>query len=454
MTRIAQWISTEENRIWSDNQYIEKNDEGSCSSRPNLFLNGQEYQRMNGFGGCFNELGWLALAKLGEEDREDVIRQLFDPVTGSKITHCRLPIGANDYAVDWYSHNETAGDYEMNHFSISRDYEYLIPFVKSALKYNPDLKIFASPWSPPIWMKFPKVYNGGKLIWTKENLTAYALYFVKFVQAYTAEGINIGQIHIQNEPVAYQKFPCCLWTGEELKVFIRDYLGPAFAQNSIESEIWLGTLNAPGGDYKRIIFDKLADEDYDFFANHVLQDDEARQYIKGVGYQWGGRFAVQRTFESWWPEIRLMQTENECGFGDNTWEFARYVFTCIKHYVSNGCEAYMYWNMVLEPKGTNTWSDDQNSMITVDPESKRAIYNPDFYVMKHFSAFVEDGSICLGLKGPWAGDTLAFKKMNGDYVFIMLNPFEEAKEVRFELENKLFVFDLPPLSFHSVVVAS
>ena len=236
-------------------------------------------------------------------------------------------------------------------------------------------------------------------------------------------------------------------------MFIRDYLGPEFEKYGITSEIWLGTLNAPGGDYKRIIFDKLATEDYDYYANHVLQDDEARKYIKGVGYQWGGRFAIQRTFESWWPQIRLMQTENECGFGDNTWEFARYVFTCIKHYVTNGSEAYMYWNIVLHPKGTNTWSDDQNALITVDPATGKAEFNPDYYVMKHFSAFVEDGAIRLGLKGPWAGDTMAFRKKNGELVLVILNPFEDARTVRFETGGTRYAFELEPLSFHSIVLS-
>ena len=193
MSQVLAWVSTEEQNVWKSRAYEEK---GGTSGESNLFLDGRDYQEMNGFGGCFNELGWVALSYLNEEDRERVIRELFDPELGAKFTHCRLPIGANDYAVEWYSLNDHDGDYKMEHFSIERDLQYLIPYVKSALKYNPDLKIFASPWSPPIWMKFPKVYNGGKLIWSDENLRAYALYFVKFVQAYEAEGIKIGQIHI------------------------------------------------------------------------------------------------------------------------------------------------------------------------------------------------------------------------------------------------------------------
>jgi glucosylceramidase len=160
-------------------------------------------------------------------------------------------------------------------------------------------------------------------------------------------------------------------TGEELRDFIRDYLGPAFQKRKVPAEIWLGTINAPGCDYRRLIFDKFATEDYDYFANTVLMDEEALQYIAGVSYQWGGKIAIQRTFESWWPRVRLMQSENECGFGDNTWEYARYNFTMMKHYISNGAESYMYWNLMLPPLGRSTWGDPQNAMITIDPGTKK-----------------------------------------------------------------------------------
>lgn len=98
---------------------------------------------------------------------------------------------------------------------------------------------------------------------------------------------------------------------------------------------------------------------------HRPERPEARRYISGVSYQWGGKIAIQRTFESWWPELRLMQSENECGFGDNSWEYAFYVWTMLKHYISNGAESYMYWNMVLEPEGRSSWGDPQNALVTV-----------------------------------------------------------------------------------------
>ena len=417
-----------------------------------LALDGREYQTMHGFGGCFNELGWRALQSLTAADRSAVLKTLFSPA-GAGLNFCRLPIGANDYSFDWYSLDETPGDYALEHFSLERDRQALIPYIKEALALNPDLRLFASPWSPPTWMKDPPVYNWGKLIPAPENLRAYANYFVKFIQGYAALGIPIEQVHVQNEPVANQKFPSCMWTGEELRDFIRDYLGPALARSGLDTELWLGTINAPGCDYIRLIFDKWATEDYDYFANTVLSDPEALRYLSGVSYQWGGKIAIQRTFESWWPRLRLMQSENECGFGDNTWEYARYMWTMLKHYISNGAESYLYWNLVLEPMGRSTWGDPQNAMVTVDPAAGAAVCNPDFYVMKHFSAPIRRGAVRLGARGSFAGDSLVFRNPDGSVVLELFNPFDRVFTVGVELEGETYHLPLEPRSVNSIVLA-
>ncbi len=447
--RNIKWLYSNEQRQWAEKSCLHVQGESIS-----LYPDGNEYQSMYGFGACLNELGFRAIRHLSEDRQKDLMRELFAPGEGGcNFNFCRIPIGANDYSEDWYSLDETAEDYELKDFSIERDKKVLIPFVKQAKNFAPDLKLFASPWSPPTWMKNPPVYNAGKLIWTRENLTAYANYFVKFVKAYREKGINITQVHVQNEPVANQKFPSCRWTGVELRDFIKDYLGPAFHLSGLDTEIWLGTINAPGCDFNRLIFDKWATEDYDYFANTVLTDEKALQYISGVSYQWGGKIAIQRTFESWWPKIRLMQSENECGFGDNTWEYARYVWTMLKHYIGNGAESYLYWNMVLEPMGRSTWGDSQNAMVTIDPQTKGVVFNPDFYVMKHFSSVIKRGAIRLGCKGSFAGDSILFRNPDGSLVIEAFNPFEKLFPITFAFECEQYKFELEPLSFNSIVLS-
>lgn len=411
-----------------------------------LELNGESYQTIDGFGGCFNELGYIALKKIPNDKKEEVFRNLFDPEE-CNFTYCRLPIGANDYAESWYSLNETKGNYEMKNFSIERDKECLIPYIKEAEKYSGELNLFASPWSPPTWMKFPEVYNFGTLIWEEKNLKAYALYFKKFIEEYQKEGIKINQVHIQNEPIADQKFPSCVWSGKQLRDFIKEYIGPLFEENKLDAEIWLGTLNSPYDDY--------GDENWQFgqynnFANTVLSDKDAKRYINGVGYQWGGKHALLQTRIAY-PEMKLIQTENECGEGKNSWEYAEYVFNLMWTYFINGVSAYTYWNMVLEEEGISTWGWKQNSLITVTKDND-VKYNPEYYLMRHFSKYIKQGATMKGLKGDFAGNALAFENPDGSVVLEVLNPFDELQEVTFSVNGEDYSFNIQPHSFNTLVV--
>ncbi|MBE6089653.1 MAG: glycosyl hydrolase [Clostridium beijerinckii] len=411
-----------------------------------LELNGESYQTIDGFGGCFNELGYIALKKIPNDKKEEVLRNLFDPEE-CNFTYCRLPIGANDYSESWYSLNETKGDYEMENFSIERDKECLIPYIKEAEKYSGELNLFASPWSPPTWMKFPEVYNFGTLIWEEKNLKAYALYFKKFIEEYQKEGIKINQVHIQNEPIADQKFPSCVWSGKQLRDFIKEYIGPLFEENKLNTEIWLGTLNSPYDDY--------GDENWQFgqynnFANTVLSDKDAKRYIKGVGYQWGGKHALLQTRIAY-LEMKLIQTENECGEGKNSWEYAEYVFNLMWTYFINGVSAYTYWNMVLEEEGISTWGWKQNSLITVTKDND-VKYNPEYYLMRHFSKYIKQGATMKGLKGDFAGNALAFENPDGSVVLELLNPFDELQEVTFSVNGEDYSFNIQPHSFNTLVV--
>ncbi len=408
-------------------QWIEKAAPATGSGIPMLKINGETLQTWKGFGGCFNELGEIALRHLSDADRKEVMNELFtDEACG--FNYCRLPIGANDYAKSWYSHNEHEGDFAMEHFSIARDHEYILPYLKEALSYRDDMFLFASPWSPPTWLKFPQAHNHGRIIWEENVLKTYAKYFVRFVEEYAKEGIRIDAVHVQNEPDSDQKFPSCCWTGETLRDFIRDYIGPAFEK--VDCDVWLGTIERP---------------QYNNWVFPTLSDPNALKYTAGVGFQWGGKFAVQRTHEAF-PNLPLIQTENECGNGDNDWWHAHHVFDLIQHYIANGVEAYTYWNMVLEPRGISTWGWPQNAMITVDPETNTFTRNPEFYVMKHAAAFVKRGAQVLGLEGPWSGNALAFKNPDGSTAWIIQNRSEEERSVTVEIGGEILELALDPLS--------
>lgn len=237
---------------------------------------------------------------------------------------------------------------------------------------------------------------------------------------------------------------------EQLREFIRDYLGPAFEEHGLDTEIWLGTINAPDP-WEELM--KKTSTGFDEYAHTVLSDPQAYKYIKGVGYQWAGKNAIQRTVASY-PELRYMQTENECGNGENSWDYAKYVYNLYQHYFTNGVNAYIYWNMVLEPKGKSTWGWEQNSMITVDPTDRKPVLNPEYYVMKHFSHFVLPGARRIGLRGSWTGNAVAFQNTDGQRVLVIANPFKESRVLNLSLGKTTHRLELEPESFNTIVIPS
>lgn len=401
---------------------------------PDLHLGDETGGSWRGWGGCFNELGWTALAHLTASDRAAVLDRLFGAGSDLDFTFCRVPIGANDYSLDWYSHDEQPGDFAMERFSIARDRQHLLPYIHAALARQPDLAFFASPWSPPTWLKQPPVCNYGTLIADDRHYDAYAAYFVRFIQAYAAEGVAISQVHPQNEPVSTQKFPSCVMTGAELARFIGQHLGPALERAGLPTEIWLGTLNGPETDERKWW------TTYHHYAGLVLEDRDAARHIRGIAYQWAGKHAVQATRLAH-PELPLIQSENECGDGNNTWQHAWYVADLIQHYLINDAVGYVYWNMVLEPRGLSTWGWPQNSLITVDPATRRVIYNPEFHLLRHYAA-IRPGARRRVCSRPWASSCVAYRHAGGT-VAVLRNPYPTAREITCTADGQAWRIALP-----------
>lgn len=408
-------------------------------------------QVINGFGGCFNELGWDALQSLPEVKRQEVAKELFDTIAGMRFTIYRMPIGANDYAVNWYSHNETAEDYGMKNFSLERDRQRLIPYIKMAQSYNPSLQVWASPWCPPAWMKtnnhyacqsnpqfndLPADRQGQEMVtqfrMEPNVLSAYALYFEKFIQDYKEEGIEISAVHPQNELNSCQNFPSCIWTPKDMATFIGEYLGPQFEAGSIKTKIWLGTIERPH--IERV--------------DSILQDPKAGKYIAGVGFQWAGKEAIPEVHHKY-PDMPLMQTETECGDGSNDWAAAEHTLGLMKHYFKHGANAYLYWNMVLDETGKSQWGWKQNSMISIDKASGKVTYNPEFYLMKHLSYFVKPGASYI----PVSADENCMAFINDDQLVIFYyNAGEGDKKTSFKVNDKTIAVSLKPKSFNTFKV--
>lgn len=441
----------------SDAQWVKSNISPIVvSAKDSVFdvevLLNQKEQTIIGWGGCFNELGWDALNVLSVERRDSVLRQFFGASEGLKYNYCRMPIGASDYARNWYSLNETPGDFAMQHFSLKRDEAALLPYILAAKGINPTLRIWGSAWSPPSWMKTNKHYacfadkvndlqpernvpkGQNQLVQTPQYLNAYALYLQKYVKAYAKKGIAISSVHVQNEPFACQNFPSCVWQASAMAHFVANYLGPQFAKANLKTSIWYGTIN--NGDVS--VFDT------------VLQNKRVSRYIAGVGVQWDGKNAVAALHRKY-PALSLMQTETECGNGTFDWKAANYTFGLMKHYFDNGVSAYMYWNMVLNETGKSQWGWKQNAQVVVNSKTKQVVFTPEFYLFKHFSHYVAAGSVKLTTKGSFS-DVLAFETPNRQRVLVMANTTNQNKQVVVKLGNRKLTVPMPANSFNTLIL--
>ncbi|MDR0836377.1 MAG: beta-glycosidase [Tannerella sp.] len=454
--RSIEWVATTPDGQW-ESQDIGKIEVFS-KEKPDVVVEIEKpKQTIDGFGACFNELGWTSLSLLSETDRESIVKELFEKGTGANFTICRMPVGANDFSRNWYSYNETEDDFEMKNFSIDNDKETLIPFIKSALKYNSDLKIWASPWCPPSWMKYNKHYacnvsgdrtdekyrndlrpdrRGGEgtnmFIQEDTYFQSYALYFAKFIEAYRSQNIPIFMIMPQNEFNSCQVFPSCTWTAEGLNKFIGGFLGPQMKNLGVE--VMLGTIERANT----------------LLVDTILKDDKSSRYISGAAFQWAGKGAIKMIHENY-PKLKIYQSEQECGNGKNDWKGCTYSWELMKHYINNGTSVYDYWNISLEEGGISRWGWSQNSLVTVNREAKTYKYTYEYYLLKHISHFVYPGAQLLTASGDFS-DLLAFQNADGQYVIVVYNSGNAETKKTIAIGDVTLSVTLQPLSFNTIIL--
>jgi glucosylceramidase len=442
-----QWKCSTNDGTWVDKPAIKL---GELQTYPDskagriLVNSSTTYQEIDGWGGCFNERGWQAMEALSFFDRDALMKELFDPKGGLKLNLGRTPIGASDYAIELYSLNETAGDYEMKHFSIARDKEKLIPYIKAAQKLRPDLKLWASPWSPPSWMKNNNSLSGARdrknsIKDDDRTFDALALYFSRYIEEYAKEGINISMVMPQNEPNMATNYSSCLWTGDQLAKFIGYHLGPTLEKRRISSEIYIGTIN---------------DDDhrggYAYWVEPSVRDPQIRKYLKGVGCQWAAASTMAET-HLLFPQMKLMQTEAECGGHENDWKFAEYQYSLALKWFNAGARSNIVWNLVLDETGLSTGGWAQCSPVVVDTKNRKVIYTPYFYLYKHFSHYIQPGAHFVATQGTW-GDRMAFKNPDGSVVLVVANRANDDLPVTLNVDGKrTTAVTLPAHSFNTFV---
>jgi glucosylceramidase len=230
------------------------------------------YQEIEGFGGAFTESASVTLDKMSRAVRHEILSACFSPVSGLGHTLCRTHINSCDFSTQNYACDETAGDVDLQHFSLDRERRSLIPMVRDAMAVKgADVKLFVSPWSPPAWMKTTgRMNQGGKL--KPEYRDVWARYFARFIRELNAEGVSVWGLTVQNEPKATQTWDSCVWTAEEERDFVRDHLGPALRREGLDRvKIMVWDHN------KERVFDR---------ARVASRDPEAERHIWGTAFHW------------------------------------------------------------------------------------------------------------------------------------------------------------------------
>ena len=410
---------------------------------------GAPAQLWEGFGGAFNEKGWAALSALNDADRNRAMTLLFGD-DGARFVIGRIPIGASDYAMDRYTEDETKNDTTLSSFSIDRDKQKLIPYVQAALAVRPSIRFWASPWTPPTWMKSgmksgsqPSPFDGGTMIDDDTILKTYAQYLLKFVDAYGKQGIAIEYVAPQNEPNFDQNYPSCLWSAALYTKFVGKYLGPAIHDSGTGLEIMLGTMsNGNSGKDPSIV-------------SAVLADSTARSYIQVMGMQWGMLGHVADVKSSGIP---VWQTEHQAGncpfsgtancatvsstMAPNDQAYGVETWNLIRDWIKTGITSYSAWNMVLDTYGLSLDADRkwwQDALLAVDTAAGTFSLTPAYHVFRHVSQFADPGARVVGTSG---GDAIAFKNPDGSLVAVMYNS-GGARKLTVALGGTRLQFDMP-----------
>lgn len=412
----------------------------------------QQYQEMEGFGAAVTGSSCYNLLRMTAENRAALLKVIFDPNTGVGYSYIRISLGCSDFSMDDYTHCDKEG---LENFAIHPlDQRDLIPILKEILAINPTIKIMASPWTCPRWMKVNnlkdlKPHNQ----WTSGQLNPryyadYAQYFVLFIKAMAAEGIPITSVTIQNEPLNRGNSASLYMTWEEQADFIRDHLGPAFAQNNLKTQI--------------IVFDH--NYNYDNVASQqryplrIYEDKEAAQYIAGSAWHaYGGSASELNTIHQEAPDKGIYFTEisigtwsapnrEECFRNDLMWNMREVCLGTINRW----CKAVIMWNLLLDdnrgpfrPGGCGTCY----GAIDISPKDYKSLTrNSHFYTMAHLSKVVKPGARRIKSSG-YATTGLyyaAFENPDHSFAAVALN--DSDKEIG-------VTFDDGVISFSSIIPA-
>ncbi|ASA23236.1 glycoside hydrolase family 30 protein [Paenibacillus donghaensis] len=385
----------------------------------------QTFQEMDGFGASFTDsAAFLIHQVLDDEQRQEVMIKLFDPQEGIGLSVLRNPMGASDYARSVYSYNDLpAGetDLELKQFSVAHDEADIIPLLQQALKLNPQVKLMASPWSAPGWMKTSGSMIGGEL--KPEFYQAHADYFVRYIQAYAQHGLPIYAVTPQNEPLFEpQHYPSMLMLADAQSRFIRDYLKPALVNHDIDAKILCYDHNWDRPDYPLTVL------------------EQAEAVVDGVAWHWyGGETSAQSAVLQAFAGTEVHFTEGSGGEWIPPFEqaFSNVMRTGIE-ILRNHSKSLVLWNMALDENNGPTVPGFGRStcrgIVQINQQTRELVYTLDYYALAHFSQIIRPKALRLAAEA--SKETIrcvAFRNTDQSLALVLFNDSEENEHVSVQL---------------------
>lgn len=462
----------------SGDKLLEKEEKKFHISRktksPTISLNpAEKYQKIIGFGGSFTESSARVLGKLSSTKRDEILRAYFSQ-DGAAYSLTRTHMGSCDFSLSSYAYADKSGGAELTNFSIEEDMNDLVPLIKDALQVQgASFKIISSAWTAPPWMKDNKDWYGGSLL--PKYYDTWALYYSKYIQEYNKIGIPIWAITTLNEPLGNGgQWESMIFTPEQMANFVKNNLGPMFAEKNINSKI--------------LIYDQNRDH-LEEWVNTILGEPAAAKYVWGTAVHWYSSTiewypAALKAAHNNFPNKHLLHTEGCIDAEVPVWQDDKWYWSKKaadwgynwapeeeKHLHPKYVPVYRYardiigglnswltgwidWNIVLNDKGgPNHASNWCIAPVIVKPETDQVYFTPLYYVMAHFSKYIRPGAVRIGVDHA-IEDLMVTACLNPDESIIVeiLNQKSEPIKSNIELEGKMVDIIIPGEAIQTIVI--
>ena len=434
----------------------------------------EKYQTITGFGGSFTEASAYLVNKLSAENRDKILEAYFGE-SGARYSLTRTHMNSCDFSLSNYSYAPVAGDKELQHFSIDEDMEDIIPMIKDAMAKSKDgFKIISSPWTAPPWMKDNNSWMGGKLL--PEYFDTWALFFAKYVDAYSAEGIDIWGFTVENEPLGNDNnWESMHFTPEEMTSFVQNHLGPK--------------LEADGKSAIKVLGYDQNREHLKEWVDAMYRDEESSKYYAGTAIHW-----YASTFDFFPEELQyahlkapgkhMIQSE-ACvdaevpKWKDDAWywskeatdwgwdwasedqkpmhpkyvpvyRYVRDIIGCLNNWV----DGWIDWNMVLDRQGGPNWFKNWCvAPVIVDPEQDEVYFTPIYYALSHFSRYIRPGAVRIGFElSDESLQVTAAQNTDGSVVVVVFNPTESTKHIALGFGERSSNISINPKAIQTILI--